>query len=272
MAIACARGDMVSDIQGCKGVGRFVLKMCPSLIVNSHGAKRNAELLSVKPARISVLENVIDLGAFDAAAHRRNGSHLATSVRPVAVIVGRLIGSKRVDCFLNAVTIARRSVPRLTAVVIGDGPERSGLERQAASLGLLPGHVSFVGHRSDVAALLGQATMLVHCSECEGFPNAVLEAMTAGLPVITTPVGDAAIMVQDGISGYVVPFANVDRMADRIVQLAQSPSLCGQFGAAGRNRVEQHYSYDGLRDRLLSAYRKICNQQNRLDLLRVLAS
>jgi glycosyltransferase involved in cell wall biosynthesis len=182
-----------------------------------------------------------------------------------------LIGIKRVDCFLSALAKARRVAQDLKGLVIGDGPERSSLERQAESLGLLPGHITFLGQRSDVPALLAQATMLVHCSSHEGFPNAVLEAMAAGLPVITTPAGDAPIVVQDGISGYVVAFADVDGMADRIVQLVRSPNLCGQFGAAGRKRVAQHYGYGGLADRLLSAYRRIGSQQNRHDLLRVLA-
>jgi glycosyltransferase involved in cell wall biosynthesis len=272
MAIACSRSNLIFDVQQCKGWGRLILRMCPSLLVNSYGAKRNAELLSVKPERISVLENVIDLAAFDAAAYRRSVSYFGAPLPPVAAIVGRLIGLKRVDCFLSACAKARREAQDLKGLVIGDGPERSSLERQAESLGLLPGHVTFLGQRSDVPTLLGQATMLVHCSSHEGFPNAVLEAMAAGLPVITTPAGDAPIVVQDGISGYVVPFGDVDGMAARIVQLARSPNLSGQFGAASRKRVEQHYSYDGLGDRLLSAYRKICNQQNRHDLLRVLAS
>jgi glycosyltransferase involved in cell wall biosynthesis len=182
-----------------------------------------------------------------------------------------LIVEKRVDCFLDALAQARRTVPDLKGLIIGDGPERPRLERQAASLGLVPGNIEFLGRRSDVPALLGQAAMLVHSSANEGFPNAVLEAMTAGLPVITTPAGDAGIVVQDGVSGYVVPFADVDRMAERMVQLALSPGLRRRFGEAGRKRVEQRYSYESLADRILATYRSIVRQQSRHDLASLLS-
>lgn len=271
MAIGCSRSDIVFDLEHCKGWGRSVLRMCPTLLVNSHAAKRNAESLSVKPERIRVLENVIDVAAFDKAKSQKSTPTVGPAIRPVAAALGRLIVEKRVDCFLGALAQARCTVPELKGLIIGDGPERPRLERLATSLGLLPDNIEFLGRRSDVPALLGQAAMLVHSSANEGFPNAVLEAMTAGLPVITTPAGDAGVVVQDGVSGYVVPFADVDCMAERMVQLARSPGLRRRFGEAGRNRAERCYSYESLADRILATYRSIVRQQNRHDLASLLS-
>ena len=105
--------------------------------------------------------------------------------------------------------------------------------------------------------------MLVHCSEDEGLPNVVLEAMAARLPVITTPAGDAKIMVEDGHNGYVVPFDDITAMAERLVQLARKPSLKQAMGHVGRQQVERQYSYDRLADRLLSIYHRLLHEQSR---------
>jgi len=251
-------------------MGRWVLRTSRVLLVNSHAARRNAEGLAVKAEKIRVLPNVIDLAAFDAAMSK-NFLLIRQANRLIAMCVGRLISEKRVDFFLTALALARRAVAHLKGVIAGDGPELPRLEKKAAALGLLPGHVEFLGRRPDVPALLRQADMLVHSSRNEGFPNAVLETMTAGLPVITTPAGNAGIVVEHGVTGYVVPFEDVQRTAESMVQLSLSADLRRRLGEAGRKRVEEHYSYECLADRLLATYRSIVRQQQRHDLLPLLA-
>ena len=120
-------------------------------------------------------------------------------------------------------------------------------------------------------ALLGMADMLVLSSDYEGCPNVVLEAMAAHRPVVTTPAGDAGLVVEDGISGYVVPFDDVQAMASAMVRLAESPELGRKFGEAGRRRVEEDYSFDGLAGRLISAYEAIAERHGRRDILAAVA-
>jgi glycosyltransferase involved in cell wall biosynthesis len=85
--------------------------------------------------------------------------------------------------------------------------------------------------------------------------------MLASLPVITTPAGDAGSVVQEGITGYVVPFTDIAGMADRMVQLVQSPEIGQQFGQAGRQRAVHEYGFDGLGERLIAIYRSLAEQQ-----------
>ena len=106
-------------------------------------------------------------------------------------------------------------------MIVGDGPLWTALHQRAQDLGLLPDGVAFLGRRNDVPALLGSADMLVLSSDHEGCPNVVMEAMAARRPVVTTPAGDAGVLVEDGVSGYVVPFDDVEAMAD---QWSVSPS------------------------------------------------
>jgi glycosyltransferase involved in cell wall biosynthesis len=181
----------------------------------------------------------------------------------VVLALARLAATKRLDYFLDAVAKARAEVPTLRAVIAGEGPERGRLTCQAAALGLLPDGVVFAGHRDDVAAVLAQADMLLLTSEHEGFPNAILEAMAAGLPVVTTPAGDAGTVVEDNGTGYVVPHGDVDAMAARLVTLARSPNLRSRLGEAGRRRVEREFAPGALGRRLLAAYAALAREQRR---------
>jgi glycosyltransferase involved in cell wall biosynthesis len=128
----------------------------------------------------------------------------------------------------------------------------------------------FLGESDNVAAILKRCHMLVMCSDYEGFPNAVLEAMAASLPVVATPAGDSPSLVQDGVSGYVVEFDNASSMAGRIVQLANSPELRRTMGESGRRRAEEHYDIRRLPDRLIAIFRDLAKQQRRMTLLRIL--
>jgi glycosyltransferase involved in cell wall biosynthesis len=153
---------------------------------------------------------------------------------------------------------------------VGDGPQRKPMQQVALALGLSSSQVEFVGERDDVSTLLRQARFLVLSSDREGTPNVILEAMATGIPVITTPVGDAATIVLDGVTGYVVDFDDIQGMTARTVELAQSPQLCRQLGEAGRERVRQRHGLYGLGDRLLAIYRDIARQQENHQLLRLL--
>ena len=115
-----------------------------------------------------------------------------------------------------------------------------------------------------------QADMLVLSSEHEGFPNVVLEAMAARLPVVATPAGDVKRVVSDGETGYVVPSDDVRAMAERMVRLATSATLRRELGNAGRVRVEQSYSFSALGGRLRSVYCSMASEQRDMRALTVL--
>jgi glycosyltransferase involved in cell wall biosynthesis len=221
---------------------------------------------------------VIDLAEFDRQARQAAGFP-ETPARLRVALVARQVGFKRIDRFLRVLALARRQEPAIQGVLAGDGPERPALEAQAAALGLLaydgsvPG-VVFLGERHDVPALLAASDMLLLTSDEEGFPNVILEAMAACLPVITTGAGAAAVAVEDGLTGYVVPFDSeeslVEGLTGRLLLLARQPALRARFGRAGRQRVEQLYGLDGLAARLLDIYRQFAGLRNDRRLERLL--
>jgi glycosyltransferase involved in cell wall biosynthesis len=270
LAIGCCRNDVFSEVRDVKPLGGWSLRLPPALLVNSDAAKRNAQVLGVKPEKIQVVSNVIDLDAFDReteldgpTGHAELDQPKAEGRRPVALAIGRLVEQKRFDRFLAALARARWAVPGLKGFLVGEGPGRAVLEERACALGPLPDHLAFLGHRRDVPALLRRADILVLSSGYEGFPNVVLEAMAARVPVITTPAGDAAAVVQDGVAGYVIPFEDEEGMAASIIRLAESPGLRSRLGEAGRVRAERDYSPDGLAERLLSIYHSLSVRHRR---------
>ena len=248
-------GGLRTDLQSCLRdngrFGKFLLTGPDAIAVNSRTAA--ADLIKsgiVNPACVHVLPNVIDTEAFPEPVEvsaQEDGDC-------VCICVSRLMPLKRIDLFLRALELARRSEPRLRGVVVGFGPEATRLEHLAAELGLLPEAVQFTGPREDVSELLRRSAMFVFCSESEGSPNVVLEAMAAGLPVITTPAGDAAELVQAARGGIVAAFGDVSSIADGMVQLARSPETRRCMGRAGRSYIAGNCDVSTLASRLFRIY------------------
>ncbi len=273
ISIGAMRNDARYEMDVNGRWGRLLLSTPTALIANSQAAIDGAVALGVPAEKLHLLPNAIDLEAFDKQAFSAQASHAAAPLpvrdRVVAIAVGRMVTAKRFDRFICALARARREAPELMGVIAGDGPERAALEQCAADQGLSSQDLVFLGARGDVPALLGNAAMLVSSSDHEGFPNVVLEAMSARLPVIATPAGDAGRIVQEGLTGHVVPFDALDAMSARMVELARSPQTRKRFGDAARHQVEQEYSDRVLGVRLLTLYRQITVQDHRLDLARL---
>ncbi len=244
----------------------WMLRLAHGLVANSHHATQNLASRGVDPSRMRVLPNVLDLREFD----QRSQLPPPVQVRPdrvMAVAVGSLQPSKRFDRFLQALAAARQKAPALFGVIAGaDMGCRPALEQQAHQLGLAPSHVIFLGECDNIPALLAQAAFLVLCSDYEGFPNVILEAMAAGRPVITTAVGDAARIVLESLTGFVVAGGNVGAMSEHMVELAKAPATRTRLGTAGRRRVERAYNYESLPTQLLAVCRDFAVQIRRRQL------
>ncbi|HWY31076.1 MAG TPA: glycosyltransferase family 4 protein, partial [Candidatus Acidoferrum sp.] len=224
-----------------------------------------------EPQCVQVLPNVIDLRDFDQQSRRPFSLPLAPG-RIVVAAIGRLFHSaKRHDRFLKVLALARRTVPALTGVIAGrDEGAKESLLRQAGALGLLPDGLVLLPETDQVPALLRHVHIMALTSDYEGFPNVILEAMAAELPVISTPAGDASRIVQDGGTGYIVEYDDIQGMAGRMIQLAQAPALRKSLGEAGRKRVEQEYNHESLADRLMEVFQRFARQHQRHSLCELL--
>ena len=156
------------------------------------------------------------------------------------VCVGRLSGRKRQALLVRALRrVVARGFDDARLTLIGDGPERAAIEREIAASNL-GGHVDLAGWRGEgeVRAALCAARCFVLPSSAEGLPVAIMEALALGRPVIATRVAGIPELVEDGVSGWLVPVDDEEALADAIEQaFTATPSRLADMGAAGRRRV-----------------------------------
>lgn len=192
-----------------------------------------------------VIRNGIDAGSTREAVHAERA--------PVRVVsVGRLAAPKDFRTLLEAVASLERGRIRLT--VLGDGPLRSELEGDVRRLGL-DGAVELPGEVDDVRARLAAFDVFALSSRSEGLPISLLEASAAGLPVVASRVGGVPEVVDDGVSGFLVPAGDAGALAERLDALCDDVELRARLGRAGRERVAREFSLERSRDRHVELYR-----------------
>ena len=191
----------------------------------------------------------------------RNGVSLpadiaAPAMRPQrAVIVANLIAYKGHDIALRAFAQVRSLSPKLDArlQLAGAGPEEEHLRDRARELGI-DAHVDFLGSVTDVPALLADCSFVVLPSMSEGMPNAVLEGLASGRPVIASAIGGVPEILGSG-GGVLVPPGDPEALADAMRALLTDPALTARLGAEGRALVYERFGIDRMAEDSLRLYR-----------------
>jgi len=179
----------------------------------------------------------------------------------LVVAVGRLLPVKGFAYLVDAVAEAASELPSLRLVVVGDGDERSELERRATPLGP---RVVFTGavEPEQVPSYLAAADMVAvpsihHEGYVDGLPNVVLEAMAAGKPVVASRVGGLRDVIRDGDNGVLVPEQDVGALAGAITRLARDPELRMRLGSAGQRLVRDELTWEAVGERLESVFERV---------------
>lgn len=206
------------------------------------------------PARkVMTIHNGVDLRRFgdeDRAAGRQ-----ALGLPPDAVVigtVGRLDPVKDQRGLLDAYALLPTASIAHALVLVGDGPCRADLETRAARPDLRS-RVRFLGQRADVPRLLAGLDVFTLPSIAEGMSNTVLEAMASGLPVVATRTGGNPELVEDGVTGRLVPVGDRDALADALGAYVGDPHVRALHGKAGRQRATDEFSLE----RMAVLYREL---------------
>ncbi len=240
------RVDLGHLVAGYRGrLLALAARQADRVLVNALCIREVAIRDGVRPDRVVVVRNGVDLLELDRAA-RRQPDPPTPEAGAIVCVANMHHPVKGQTDLLHAMREVLRVHPDARLVLVGDGARRPLVERCARQLGIAE-HCQFLGHRRDVAAILARARVAVSPSHAEGISNAILEAMAARLPVVATAVGGTPEIVRDGDNGFLVPPGAPAALAPRILELLDDPPLRARMGARGRKIVEREFSLEQMR-------------------------
>lgn len=219
-------------------------------------AQRQKVLGGSNLKRVHVLHNAVDVA---------NPMPMSAETRPVRELfgipteskiiltVGRFSPEKGMDVLLEAFALLVSQVENVCLVLVGDGQERPAMEQQIDRLGLND-MVHFAGYTDTPGDYVAEADVLVLPSRSEGIPNAVLEAMAMGKPVVATAVGGVPEIIIDGISGRLVAPEQPDLLAQALTEVLNDPDLYQRFVIEGKRRVQEAFSIQARVAKLQTLY------------------
>lgn len=229
-------------------IRRRVLKDALAVVANSEGLRGMAE--SADPVPVQVIPNGVDTVFF----------HPAETSSPPArpfrwLFVGRFQAQKNLAWLLRQMASLRPVAPPFTLDLVGDGPLRDTLVKQAAELGLAD-IVRWHGWkpRAELRSMYQAADALINPSLYEGMPNTVLEAMACGLPVLASRVAGNDTVVTEGTTGALFDLGDEGTFGERARQWMNARELPARLGQAGRARTEQDYSWTNTASRYLGLF------------------
>jgi len=215
--------------------------------------------LGVSPDRVYVIYNGIETGHFCSAVRHPALDRLKQEGHRVVLNLGGLKPVKNQKLFLRVCRRLGRQFADLAFVFCGDGVMRASLEASAAELGLAE-RCHFVGHQTDVAPVLAAADLLIQTSDSEGLPNAVMEAMAAGVPVVATNVGGTWELVEDTVTGLLAPKGDEDALVARAAAILADPVLAGRLREAAAARIRDGFSLQAMVDQYESLFARLLEE------------
>jgi glycosyltransferase involved in cell wall biosynthesis len=211
---------------------------------------------SLPPSKVTVVPNGVDTRAFCPNSRRATGVRAKYQIEGMfCLFVGQLRVRKGVDFLLRAFDEIDDN--KMKCVVVGDGPERSKLEKLVCDLGLRA-RVLFTGAVpfEDLTDLYAEAEFFVLPTAAEGSPLVVLEALASGLPVVSTTVSGIPEVVDNEQNGFLVPPRDVHALADRMRILIEDDDLRAKMSQNARKSTVESFSWTAVAEKTLSVYGK----------------
>jgi glycosyltransferase involved in cell wall biosynthesis/peptidoglycan/xylan/chitin deacetylase (PgdA/CDA1 family) len=230
---------------GAQCLQRLAYSAAHRVVANSKAAAHRLQVERVPNHKVVVIPNGIDLSLFPPREYSPRPRRIA--------MVACLREEKRIDVLIAAAPRVLARHPDAQFVIAGDGSCRDELVALARTTGVFESF-RFLGHSEDVPAVLAGSDLFVLPSRSEAFPNSIIEAMAAGLPVVATNVGGIPELVADGRTGRLVPPDNAEALAAALIDVLAQPDRAAELGRAGRRDIEQTYSFDRMVDQFETLY------------------
>ena len=233
-------------------IDRSATRAADSVVAISNAVKDVlVNLEGVPPGRVRVIHNGSDVPDILHDPRPRGGA-------ADLIAVGSLHPWKGHDYLIRAMALVRQAIPGVHLRILGEGSERPVLERLVEQLEL-GGVVELPGFVGDVLGALASSDLMVQPSLEEGFGISILEAMSQQLATVASRVGGIPEIVEDQVTGLLVPPGDEEALASAIVGLLNDPSRRRAMGLAGRRRLEQHFTLDAMIRGYTDLYRELCS-------------
>ena len=230
---------------------RLLARLPHMVFAVSEQVRRHAiEVDRIPPARVQTIYNGLDLAHWNPASHPPR-QHITT--------IGNIRLVKGHDVLLRAAALVIQEYPQATFSIAGEVLEPAFFAHlQALVHDLhLETHVTFTGGITDLPSHLGTAGIFALPSRSEGFSNAIIEAMAAGLPVVATDVGGNGEAIEHGRTGFIVPPEDPASLAEAILRLLADTTLAQAMGTAGRQRVLDRFTTDAMMRKTTGTYARL---------------
>lgn len=232
-----------------RGVDRY-------LAVSRDIAGELVERLGWPAGKVEVSYNAVDVARFEVEAPAGLREELGGEGRPLVLTPARLDVQKGHRVLFEAI----REVPDALFLLAGEGPEREALEALAEELGIAE-RVRFLGRREDVPELLAACDVFALPSLYEGSSLAVLEAMAARIPVVSSAIGGTDELIEDGRSGLLVPPGDAEALAAALRRVLGDEELRRGLAARARERVEEGLTREQMAERVTGVYRELLGEE-----------
>jgi len=254
-------GDLMTPAQFRAQHAAF--RWCDAVVCNSKAAADRLIATGLAPDKIAVIGNALPAEAFTATPALLPKRPGAARVGMVARMNHRYknhSGFLRIAAQVHR-NIAHQRMPDAEFVLVGDGPLRPELEKEASSLGLGASAI-FLGDRQDMPAVLASLDVAVLTSDSESLSNVILEAMAAGLPVVAYSVGGNSELLSHQ-RGALIPAGNETSFADAVEKLLADSALREQLGRNARQFANENFSLDRVRQRYEELYVTLLQKMRR---------
>jgi glycosyltransferase involved in cell wall biosynthesis len=239
---------------------RLVIRWCMRevIAVSEHVKQSAVRHYRIRPDKITVIHRALSPEWLGVASSPKGELPDVSpgEASPTLIAVGRLIPQKDHESLLRAMAIVARGLPEARLLIAGEGQLMSQLKQLCDSLEL-NGHVSFLGRRNDVRRLLETSDIFVLPSLREGCPNALIEAMSVGIPCVATSIGPVTELVRDGEHVALVPPSAPEAMAEAIVSLTSRPDEARAMGHRAKEMARRRFTPARVSEALESVYMRV---------------
>lgn len=232
-----------------RGVDRY-------LAVSRDIAAELVERLGWPAEKVEVSYNAVDVARFEVEAPPGLREELGGEGRPLVLTPARLDAQKGHRVLFEAI----REVPDALFLLAGEGPEHEALEALGKELGI-DDRVRFLGRREDVPELMAACDVFALASLYEGSSLAVLEAMAARIPVVSSAIGGTDELIEDGRSGLLVPPGDAEALAAALRRVLADEALRRSLATQARERVEEGLTREQMADRVTGVYRELLGEE-----------